>query len=186
MTQPFEFNDGAGGWKGKARGGFVLVVDNFGEEHFGAGGERACGHLLGVAHQFVEVDFRRCDECADATAALDEAFAFQESKGVARSHETDMVGLGEVTLRRDGVAGLELAGIDALANDALNALIRGQTAGHTGGEALSHSKSFFAGGHRLYLLQRTIFYFGNTSSPEMWAALVEVVPRPAALRVWLW
>jgi hypothetical protein len=93
-----------------------------------------------------------------------------------------MVSLGEVALRRDRVAGLELAGIDALANAALNALVRRQTAGHTGGEALSQSKSFFAGGHRLHLLDRTIFCFEDTSSPEIRVALAEAVLRPTSMR----
>src|SRR5579864_4364532 len=58
VAEPFESDDATGGGKGKTRGGFVFVVHNFGEKNLGAGGEGAGGHLLRVAHQFVEVDFR--------------------------------------------------------------------------------------------------------------------------------
>src|SRR5207302_44239 len=123
VAEAFEFDDAAVGRKRKARSGFAFVVNDFGKEHFRGGSERARGHLLGVAHELVEVNFRRRDERADAAAAFDEALAFKEDERVARGHEADVMRTREVTLRGNGVAGLQLAGIDALANDALNALI---------------------------------------------------------------
>src|SRR5205823_10729315 len=83
-------------------------------------GKTARRHLLGVAHELVEMNLGRSDERADATAAFHEALAFEESEGVARSHEADAMRAREVALGRDTIAGLKLAGIDALAKEAWN------------------------------------------------------------------
>jgi hypothetical protein len=60
---------------------------------------------------------------------------------------------GEVALGRDGISGLELAGINALANDALNALVSWERAWHARGNAPGQSESFLARRHRVHLLR---------------------------------
>jgi len=60
------------GRKRKARGGIVFIVDDFGKEDLRSGSKRARCHLLAVAHEPVEMDFRRRDERPDAAAALNE------------------------------------------------------------------------------------------------------------------
>ena len=86
-------------------------------------GEAEGGHLFGVAEQLVEVNLGRSDEGAGAMAALDDAIAGQLGEGVACGHEADVVDAGELALGRDGVAGLELARVDAAADDVLNPAI---------------------------------------------------------------
>ena len=97
----------------------------------------------------------RSDERADAAAAFDKAFAFEGSEGVARGHEADVMRLGELALGGDGVAGLKLAGIDAFANDALNALIRRQRVWRARGEALDGSQRFLVRSHQLHLAKHS-------------------------------
>src|SRR5256885_343788 len=84
MTQALEFDHVAGGGKREARGGFVFVVQHFREEHLGAGGEAAAGHLLGIAHQFIKVNFWGGDKSSDAAAALDDSFAFERGRSEER------------------------------------------------------------------------------------------------------
>jgi len=129
VAETLELDDAAGGRKGKTRGGFGLGVDELGEKNFGAGGEAAAGHLLGVAHQFIEMNFGRGDESADTAAALDEAFAFEGGEGVAGGHQADLMELGEVALGGDRVPGLEVAGVDAFADGVLDALVGGDSIG---------------------------------------------------------
>src|SRR5712692_7518952 len=99
MTQALGFDDAGGGWKGKPRGSFVFIFEHFGEEHLGAGGEAAAGHLLGIAHQLIKVNFWGGDKSSDAAAALNDSFAFERSKSMACSHEADLMNFGEVALR---------------------------------------------------------------------------------------
>jgi hypothetical protein len=61
------------------------------------------------------------------------------------------MGFGELALGGDGVAGLKLPGINAFANDVLDALIRRESLWRTGGEALGGSEGSFVGGHPLHL-----------------------------------
>src|SRR5256884_939371 len=96
VAKPFELDDAAIRPKRKARRGFVFIIHDLGEEHFGAGTKGARGHLLGVAHELVEMNLWRSDERADAAAAFDKAFAFEGSEGVARGHEADVMRLGEL------------------------------------------------------------------------------------------
>src|SRR5215472_17604133 len=95
------------------------------------------------------MDFRRGHEGADAAAALDDALALKEGESVARGHEADVMRLGEVALRGNRVAGPQLAGVDALANDALNALIRRQRIRRARGEALDGGQSLFVRSHQV-------------------------------------
>ena len=111
----------------------------------------------------------RSDERADATAAFHEALAFEESEGVARSHEADAMRAREVALGRDTIAGLKLAGIDALANEALNALIRRQSVRDAGRESL-RSERFLAMRHRLHPSEGTRSIFANMSSSQAGAS----------------
>jgi hypothetical protein len=72
------------------------------------------------------MNFRGSDECADAAAALDDSFALERGEGVAGGHQADLMKLSEVAFRGDGVTGSQLAGFDALADPALDSLVRGQ------------------------------------------------------------
>ena len=126
-AKTLELEDAALGRKRQARSGFFFVVDNFCEENFRDGREAAAAHLFGVGHQFVEVNFWSGDESADAAAALDDAFAFERSEGVARGHQADFVEAGEFPFGCDRVTRPELAGFDDTANRTLNAAIRGNS-----------------------------------------------------------
>src|SRR5260370_40377616 len=123
MAEAYKCDDAGGGGKGKPRSCFVFNFEHFGEEHIGAGGEAAAGHLLGIAHQFIKVNFWGGDKSSDAAAALDDSFAFERGKSVARGHEADLMNFGEVALRGDGITGMQLSGIDALADGGLNSLV---------------------------------------------------------------
>ena len=126
MAEALELDDLGGGWKREPSGGFIFVVEHFGEEHPGAGSEAAAGHLLGVAHQLIEMNFWGGDKSSDAPASLDDAFAFERGKGVARGHQADLMDFGEVALGGYGVTGTQVSGINALADGALNSLVGGQ------------------------------------------------------------
>ena len=93
------------------------------------------------------MDFGLGDEGADAAAALNEALAFQKGKGVTRGHETDVMRFGEVALGWDSVAGLKLPGINAFADDALNALISRELAGDPLRKPPRHNEIFFSRRH---------------------------------------
>jgi len=54
-----------GGRESRA-GSFVFVVEHFGEEHLGTSDKTARGHLFGIAHPFIEVNFGGGDEGSDA------------------------------------------------------------------------------------------------------------------------
>src|SRR6266568_2194766 len=118
MTQALEFDDVAGGGKGEPGSGLVFIVEHFGKEHLRACDEAAAGHLLGIAHQFIEVNFWGGDKGSDAASTLDDSFAFEEGKSVARGHEADLMNFGEVALRGNGITGMQLSAIDALAEGA--------------------------------------------------------------------
>src|SRR5712691_8254890 len=126
MAKALEFDDLAGGWKREPSGGFIFIVEHLGEEHPGAGGEAAAGHLFGVAHQLIEMNFWGGDKRSNAAAALDDTFAFERGQSVARGHKTDLVDFGEVALGGYGVTGTQVSGVNALANGALNSLVGGQ------------------------------------------------------------
>src|SRR5205807_843507 len=74
---------------------------------------------------------------------------------VAKPFEADVMRRGELALGGDGVAGLKLAGIDAFANDALNALIRRQRVWRARGEALDGSQRFLVRSHQLHLAKHS-------------------------------
>src|SRR5439155_3037411 len=125
VSQALELNDVAGWRKGEPRGRFVFIVEHFSEEHLGTGHQAAAGHLLGIAHQFIEVNFGGGDKSSDAATALDNSFAFERRKSVTGGHKADLMNFGEVTLGSDGVTRMQLPRIDALADDALNSLVGG-------------------------------------------------------------
>src|SRR6267143_5642886 len=126
VAQALDLNDVGGGRKRESRGRFGSIVEHFREEDLGSGGEAAAGHLFGVAHQFIEVNFWCGDKSSDAAAALDDSFAFERGESVARGHEADLMKLGEVALGGHRVTGSQLAGFDALADPALDSLVCGQ------------------------------------------------------------
>jgi len=64
------------------------------------------------------VDFGCGHEGADAPAALDDAFAFQRGQRVPRGHQTDFVDLREVSFRSNDIARPQVAGVNALTDDA--------------------------------------------------------------------
>src|SRR5216684_7195631 len=69
------------------------------------------------------MNFGGGNEGSDAPAALDNPFAFEGSESVAGGHEADLMNLGEVALGGNGVPGMQMPGIDTLANGALNSLV---------------------------------------------------------------
>src|SRR5260370_38015816 len=114
MTQALEFDDAGGGGQGKPRSCFVFIFEHFGEEHLGAGGEAAAGHLLGIAHQFIEVNFFGGDKSSDAAAALDDSIAFERGKSVASGHEADLMDFCEVALGGGRVPGVLMFALESL------------------------------------------------------------------------
>ena len=112
--------------KRQASGGVRLILNHFGEENLGCRGHVAGGHLLGIAHQFVEMDFRSGNKSTDAAAAFDNAFLFECGQGMAGSHEADLMELSEIAFGSDRIAGAKMAGVDSLAYCGLNSLIGGQ------------------------------------------------------------
>ena len=80
------------------------MFNDFRHQHSRARNQPAAGHVLRVAHQLVEVDFRGSHKGARATPALDDALEFQPGEGVARRHQTHLVGSGQFAFRSDDVA----------------------------------------------------------------------------------
>ncbi len=132
VAEAFELDDLGGGREGKAGRGFIFIVEHFGEKHFGAGGEAASGHLLGVAHQLIEVNFGSGDKRPDTAATLDDAFAFERSESVTSGHEADLMNPGKFAFGSDGITGTQLAGIDALEDRGLDALVSGHAVKRSG------------------------------------------------------
>src|SRR4029077_19474638 len=124
VTKALKFDDRFGGGKRQTRGDVGFIVDQFAEKNLGCGNETAPGHLFGVAHQLVEVNFRLRDKSANAAAALDDAFTFEIGECVARGHEADFVKFGEIALGSNRIARAKMASVNAFANGRLNALIR--------------------------------------------------------------
>src|SRR5712692_858246 len=142
MTQAFQLDDPAVGRQRKPRRDFLLVVNHFGNEDFRGSREAAAGHLLRVAHQFIEMNFGRGHEGADAAAALHDTFAFEPNERMARGHQADLVDSGQVSLGIHRITGAQMSGLDALANGVLNPLV--------GGDAITgllHAISRYAGEH---------------------------------------
>src|SRR5216684_4228116 len=142
MTQALQLDDPAVGRQRKPRHDFLLVVNHFGNEDFRGSCQAAAGHLLGVTHQFVEMNLGRGHEGADAAAALHDAFALKPNERMARGHQADLVDSGKVSLGIHRITGAQMSGFDALANGALNLLV--------GGDAITgllHAISRYAGEH---------------------------------------
>ena len=127
VAQAFELDHAARRREGKPRRGFGLAIKDLGEKDPGGGGQAAAGHLFRIAHQLIEMDFRSGDECADSAAALDDPFALERGERVASGHQADLVNLREVALGSDGVPRLQLPRINALADRALDPLVRRHT-----------------------------------------------------------
>jgi hypothetical protein len=111
--------------QGQARRNLGFTLDDLAAQYMGASHQASTGHLLGVAHQLVEVNFGTCHERSDAAATFDNAFVFQGGQRVPGGHQANLMDLGEVSLGRDGVAGAQLPRFNALANDGLNSLVGG-------------------------------------------------------------
>src|ERR1700751_6321939 len=111
--------------KPQASGDLKLMVDNFCGENTRPSCQPTASHVLGVTHQFVEVDFRRGDKCAGTATALDDALALEACERMACGHQADAMNPGEFTFRIDGSADLQLSAFDSLTDDGLNFLIFG-------------------------------------------------------------
>jgi hypothetical protein len=73
------------------------------------GREAASRHVLGIAHQLIEMDFGCCDEGACPAASFYDALALQASQGVAGGHETHFMQASEFAFGFDGIPGLHLS-----------------------------------------------------------------------------
>ena len=71
------------------------------------------------------MNFRRRNESADAASALHNAFAFERSQGMAGGHQADRMEFGQVAFGANRVAGAKMAGVNALPNSQLDALVSG-------------------------------------------------------------
>src|SRR5947207_9678407 len=163
MTQALKLDDVAGGGKREPRGRFVFIVEHFSEEHPGASGEAAAGHLLRIAHQFIKVNFWGSDKSSDAAAPLDDSFAFERGQSVARGHEADLMNLGEITLGSYGVTRMQLSGIDALADGALNSLVGGHAVAIFRSHSFSRTAPCRVRGH----WHGTRFYYQRTRGQSL-------------------
>ena len=94
-------------------------------EEFGARSKTATGHQLGVAHQPIEMNFRRRNKGAGTTAALNHAFALKFGERVAGGHQTDAMNASQLALGADFISGLELSALNTFQDDSLDPLVRG-------------------------------------------------------------
>src|SRR6266446_4819163 len=69
------------------------------------------------------MDFWSRHERSDAAASLHDAVVFERGERVAGGHQADLMNLRQVAFGCDGVAWLQLAGINAFADGALDSLI---------------------------------------------------------------
>src|SRR5437870_6834443 len=115
MAQSFELADAAPWGQGEVRRGSLFVFNDFREKDFGSRGQAATGHLLCIAHQFVEVDLWSRNECADALAAFDDAFALERGERMACCHQAYLVNPCQVSFRSNYVPREQLPRLDALA-----------------------------------------------------------------------
>ena len=75
-------------------------------QHSGMSAQVSATHLLTEAHQLVEMDFRRSNECPGATPAVDNTFFFQLRERVPRSHKAHPMEPGELSFRIHRIARL--------------------------------------------------------------------------------
>ena len=113
----------AAGRERQPGGDVVIAIHHRCAQHQRLRRQAAAGHVLGEAGELVEVDLGRRHESTCAGMPLHEAFALQLGQSVARSHEADLVALGQLALRIHRRAGLQLAQFNAQADDLLNPLV---------------------------------------------------------------
>src|SRR5271156_166533 len=87
--------------------------------------QASAGHLLGVTHKLIEVNFWRGHEGSDAAAALHYTLAFEGRQGMASGHQADAMSARQLPFRSYGVTWKQFSCFDALANNAQNPLVRG-------------------------------------------------------------
>src|SRR5712692_3591683 len=109
MAQALKFEDAARGGEREPGGCLVFILQHFGEEHLGTGGEATVGHLLGIAHQFIKVNFWSSDKRSAAPAALDDSFMFERGEGVGGGYEACVVVFGELGVGGYGVPGRHMS-----------------------------------------------------------------------------
>src|SRR2546429_217529 len=156
MAQSFELADAAPWGQGEVRRGSLFVFNDFREKDFGSRGQAATGHLLCIAHQFVEVDLWSRNECADALAAFDDAFALERGERMACCHQAYLVNPCQVSFRSNYVPREQLPRLDALAEVALDPLVSRQTVSILRWHLLSRiCRSAWAACHGTQTMRRT-------------------------------
>src|SRR6266480_3920828 len=107
--------------------------------------------------------------------------ALEGGESVPRGHEADLMKLGEVAFRSDGVTGAQLAGFDALADPALDSLVRGQAVAVLRRHSLSRTGLDLLCGHMdgtNFFSKQERFRFHFSSKPRK---SVESVLEPVVL-----
>jgi len=97
------------------------------------------------------VNFLRGDKSSDAAPTLDNSIAFERGKSMASGHEADLMNFGEVALGGHGVPGIQVSGIDALTDDALNSLVGRQAVAVLRWHSLSRTSPGFPCGRLEFL-----------------------------------
>src|SRR6266516_7320174 len=98
MPDSFNLHHATCGRQIQPRGDLVFVVNNFGSDDLRVGGEAAARHLLGIAHQLVEMYSWRRYEGARTSAAFHHALALKASERMTGSHQAHSVDLGKLPL----------------------------------------------------------------------------------------
>ena len=105
MTETFHLHQAAIGRRGKASRNLRLIVNDFAAQKLRGGDQAAAGHLLGVAHQLVEVNFGRRYKSSGASTPLHCALTLQRSQGMPGRHQAYLVNPGQFSFGIDRVTG---------------------------------------------------------------------------------
>src|ERR1700676_1392326 len=126
MAQTLQLDNAALRRKRKPRISLLLVINNLCEQNFRNRRQAPAGHLFRVTHQLVEVNLRRRNKRANSPPPLYDAFPLQRGQRVPRRHQTHLMNLRKVALRRHCVPRAQVPGLDPLSETALDSLVRWQ------------------------------------------------------------
>src|ERR1035438_8226397 len=108
MADTLDLHHPAGSGESQTGGDLRLILNNLRNNNLRVGSQAAAPHLLGVTHQFVEMDSRRSYECAGTRTTFDNAFAFQSRESVAGGHQANSMNARKFALGAHGIPGLQL------------------------------------------------------------------------------